>query len=190
MTQFISGFNYYGYKYYKSMSFEGAVNKYLDELEGFSEKHTDCKLRACHKFVNGQANDLGFKFEEYLLMGGIVRRKEFVRDYINKLEDELDLVLITEEFTLSMVLIAHKYCMAYEDIYFMKSNESKRKVQVCEKTKERIKLLLSIDYQIYEHFRDLFYEAVKKEGVTDDDVAQFIEENDEKSKSCTDGKQV
>ena len=42
--------------------------------------------------------------------------------------------------------------MTYEDIYFMKSNESKQKVQVGDKTKERIKLLQSIDYHIYDHF--------------------------------------
>ena len=80
--------------------------------------------------------------------------------------------------------------MTYEDIYFMKSNESKQKVQVDDKTKERIKLLQSIDYRIYDHFTDLLYEVVKEEGVTNDHVAQFIEENECKTTNCTDGKQI
>ena len=40
--------------------------------------------------------------------------------------------MFTEEFELSRVLMAH------EDIYFMKSDESKQKVQVGDKTKETI----------------------------------------------------
>ena len=80
--------------------------------------------------------------------------------------------------------------MTYEDIYFMKSNESKQKVQVDDKTKERIKLLQSIDYRIYDHFTDLLYEVVKEEGVTNDHVAQFIEDNECKTTNCTDEKQI
>ena len=106
VSQFIAGFNYLGYhnKYYKSMGFEGAVNKYVDESEGFGGIHTNCQHRDCDIFVNAQSKYLGLiKLEEYLLAEDADRKHDLVRDYIDKLEDELDLVLITEDFTLSML---------------------------------------------------------------------------------------
>ena len=60
VSKFISGFNYMGYhhRWYKSLSFYGALNTYLDELEAFNEWHADC-MDSC-EFANGIANDFGF----------------------------------------------------------------------------------------------------------------------------------
>ena len=193
VSTFISGFNYFGYndEYYKGMSFDDAVNKYLDEIDGYGETHMNCKGLYCHTFVNGQIGDLGFesKLDEYMTKDAATKQK-IVGDYINKLADELDLVLIADIFDLSLVLLAHKYCMKYEDIYFLKGNQSENKVQVSNKTKDRIKMIQSIDSQLYEYFGDSFHETVKQEGIEDEDVKSFTRANEEKTKCCIDGTKI
>ena len=106
------------------------------------------------------------------------------------MSSELDLVLIADIFDLSLVLLAHKYCMKYEDIYFLKGNQSENKVQVSNKTKDRIKMIQSIDSQLYEYFGDSFHETVKQEGIEDEDVKSFTRANEEKTKCCIDGTKI
>ena len=57
VSTFISGFNYFGYndEYYKGMSFDDAVNKYLDEIDGYGETHMNCKGLYCHTFVTAKS---------------------------------------------------------------------------------------------------------------------------------------
>ena len=83
---------------------------------------------------------------------------DLVQRWINELDSDFSLVLIVEYFYESMVLLRRQMCWRLEDILFMSSNAGSYDYKA-EESEDLVKLYRqwsSVDYQLYEHFKNSF----------------------------------
>jgi len=102
------------------------------------------------------AHDLGFDFKGYV---NAPDNKVFLDNFLRKLEREIDLVLISEYYDLSLVLLARRYCWTFDDITYLKSLESFKKPVVNEATKKKILEFQHVDAVIYDFYNNTFLGA-------------------------------
>lgn len=92
--------------------------------------------------------------------------KSAIEAKIVEIEQTFELVLITEEFDQSMVLLKNLLCWDYRDVTSLKLNARKAssKSQLSSKAKSELKRWLWGDYVLYNHFRAKFEQKVDTFG--------------------------
>ncbi|XP_060571758.1 galactose-3-O-sulfotransferase 2-like [Ruditapes philippinarum] len=107
---------------------------------------------------NRQALDLGFSPSK-------VRDKNYVRRYIKMIDRVFDLVLITEYFDESLIILKRKLCWNFKDILYMRKNKAYKTFdfQLSFEDKILLKEWAMADHLLYEHFHQKFYVTLKKE---------------------------
>ena len=133
------------------------------------------------------AHDLGFDFKGYF---NAPDNKVFLDNFLRKLEREIDLVLISEYYDLSLVLLARRYCWTFDDITYLKSLESFKKPVVNEATKKKILEFQHVDAVIYDFYNNTFWELVNKEEGIMEEFESFKEHNKMMHNKCVAGRQV
>ena len=106
---------------------------------------------------NPQMFDLGLDFKFY-------QDAKAIKEYIEFLEKEFDLVLIADYFDESVVLMKRLLCWELDDVLFVKTNERLDKdkaTEISDGTKENIKRWNKADVLLYEHFNQLFRKESK-----------------------------
>lgn len=104
--------------------------------------------------------DLGLQFKYY-------QNLTAVEKYIQFLEYEFDLVMITEYFDESLVLLKRLLCWEIEDVLFFKMNErqgKEKQTALSEEVKANIKRWNAADVLLYNHFNNTFWKKVSAEG--------------------------
>ena len=96
------------------------------------------------------------------LAPGQVTNKTAVKAKLEEVDKTFDLVMITERFPESLVLMKHLLCWQYSDLTSLKLNsfEVKSKSVVSDRAREALKHLLWPDYLLYDHFVDRFQEQL------------------------------
>eukprot|EP00092_Neocalanus_flemingeri_P001950 GFUD01002081.1.p1 GENE.GFUD01002081.1~~GFUD01002081.1.p1 ORF type:complete len:386 (+),score=88.88 GFUD01002081.1:41-1198(+) len=95
-----------------------------------------------------------------------VENEELVRQKMNEVALEFDLVMIAEYFDESLVLMKETLGWDYEDVTSLKLNGRKEgsRETLNETTKTNLKEYLKFDYMLYNHFKQIFLNKLKDYG--------------------------
>lgn len=128
---------------------------------------------------------MGFMLNEYLRS---VDKEEYLERFLSKADVTWDLVLITEYFDLSLVLLKRRFCLQMEDILYLKSLERIKKETVYEKhILDKIDRLQWIDTALYNHFNATFWREIEKEQGINDELEMFQRLNTRAQSFCVQG---
>ena len=128
---------------------------------------------------SGMFYDFGYDFMD-------LEDTTVIQKVLKKLENEFQLVLITEYFDESLVLLKKELCWQNDDILYIKQNQRLKKGNLTDHTKQRIKQWNRADVILYQHFNKTFWEKIKNYGDSFwDDVKEFKKENKIFEKICS-----
>ncbi|XP_072031953.1 galactosylceramide sulfotransferase-like [Amphiura filiformis] len=127
---------------------------------------------------NGQMLDLGLDAND---INNITEVKKTVKN----LSEELDLVLVTEYFDESLVLLKRLLCWSFEDIVYFSQNQRHRRRRLRESTKHRIRKWNHADMLLYKHFNETLWRKIEEYGPTfHDDLKTFRKTKDKVTREC------
>lgn len=129
---------------------------------------------------SGMMYDLGYDFLEFV-------NKSLLDNAIQRLQNELDLVLLLEYFDESLVLMMREFCWDFDDILYIKMNAMKyRRSKLSSSARKKILKMNEADVALYDYFNKTFWARVKKYGKDFwDDVAEFRQRNAEMLRICS-----
>ena len=148
-THFESAFVFFGFYKTRGKSLQCQIEEYFEKGN-----------RRGRHVNNGQMMDLGFDLKKAL-------NKTEIERHINKLSREFDLMLITEYFDESLLLLRKLMCWSFSDILYIKQNarsKSNGTVQLTESVKEKIRKWNAADVSLYRHFNETFWKKIKQYG--------------------------
>ncbi|XP_070565525.1 galactosylceramide sulfotransferase-like [Ptychodera flava] len=136
---------------------------FLKLLERSGSTEQDC---CC---VSLEANDLSRR------LGVCATNREDLTDNIQQLDRELDLVLLTEYYDESLILLKKLMCWEFEDIVYHSQKIYKNPLPpITSKMKSIVDKISIADLQLYNHFNKTFWEKVKNyDGDFEADLAEF-----------------
>ncbi|XP_030828193.1 galactosylceramide sulfotransferase-like [Strongylocentrotus purpuratus] len=120
---------------------------------------------------NGQIYDLGFDHENDENVAKI-------QEKIDKLSKEIDLVMITEYFEESLILLRKLMCWDYSDILYISNGirSKSHRFAVNQDMANKIRAWSAADVMLYEHFNRTFWKKVDEYGPSfQEDLAHFRE---------------
>ena len=159
VEQFESLFNYvelgevYGFGRDPTKSLERFLKKGIVFKDMF-------KLPKSRLARNPMSFDLGLDYRFYQNITAI-------KEYIAFLEKEFDLVMISDYFDESVVLMKRLFCWEFDDILYIKANkriDEQRAVDLSEEAKENIERWNKADVILYQHFNQTFWRKIQLEG--------------------------
>ncbi|KAK3093077.1 hypothetical protein FSP39_010759 [Pinctada imbricata] len=171
-AHFLSTFKYFNVKNIVKMKENDLISSYLTNIEKYEtiyKSHKSAKLRYCipdgfsvtkNLLSHCLGMPLGFPSEREDISGS----GEKVTNYIHQLDKEMDLVMIMEYFHESLVLLKRVMGWSFLDIIYRKVNVGHYHYNTSAVDKERHRLWSNIDYQLYEHFNQTFWNKVKTQG--------------------------
>ena len=111
-------------------------------------------------FHNKQSEDLGMSAEQ-------VRNDELRHEYLRRLSRDLNLVMITEYFDESLVLLRRLMCWSVKDLLYIPKNKNAHKPSFVFSGHDYAKhrQISSADYELYEYFRLKFLRTLAAQGV-------------------------
>ena len=133
-----------------------SLEKFADSLNTVNNNMTLLDINLKNTFLH----DFGMSPED-------LENDEKVDQKIREIEATFDLVLMVDQFDVSMVLLKNQLCWpSYQDLVSLKLNvrDESSKSRVSEKTKNQLKSWLHSDYKIYTHFHRKFREKVEEFG--------------------------
>ncbi|XP_070572692.1 galactosylceramide sulfotransferase-like isoform X1 [Ptychodera flava] len=157
VTKFESTFGYYNF--IKGLHLEGHVNPletFMKTPETLLHKYP---LSMNNQLRNGMMFTLGFdhKFDD---------NETVINKTIERLDKELDLVLLTEYYDESLLLLKELMCWEIEDIlYIPKGYRSQnRRYEMSDKLAQKILKWNRADERLYDHFNRTFWRKVEEYG--------------------------
>ena len=91
-----------------------------------------------------------------------------VGEKIKQIEEDFDLVLISDRFEESVVLLKNALCWTYKDVSYLKLNARKegKKSALSDKARKALEEWLKSDYKLYSHFSKKFEKEVARMGAS------------------------
>ena len=184
LKQTLSALEYYT-KYYPYGGIRNGFNRYKDDpINGFLHHPEQFyvsknKTLPTYCFINNRMSmDLGFdttNFEQSK------RNKTKIRRFIKSLENDFDLMLISDCFEESLILLRRYLSWSWRDIIYVKLNVAKHspdsvwaKRPVMDSTAQQAFLQWNIiDIELYDHFFPLFLKKIKSEHMFTEEVTAF-----------------
>ena len=112
----------------------------------------------------------------------------YIATAISELDNYFDLVLLTDFFDESLILLKDMMCWGWEDIVYIKfkMRTEEAKSTITETLSERIKVWNKADVQMYDHFNQTFWRKVDVYGKDRlyQDLTTFQEEIKKAEKKC------
>lgn len=160
LQQFVSAFEYYGNipgSYINDImvkNFSNPLSEYLQHPSKYEPA-----LQFTTYLRNKQAEDLGMRAEH-------VVSAKLREQYIKQLAAEFHLVMITEYFDESLVLLKRLLCWDLKDVIYIPKNKNNLKKQRMFSSDDlaRHEKLSRADYDLYEVFHERFLSAMRKAG--------------------------
>ncbi|XP_072027109.1 galactose-3-O-sulfotransferase 2-like isoform X2 [Amphiura filiformis] len=124
-------------------------------LHYYTTKDYNMKTRS----RNGQLFDLGFDPK-------LANDTKAIRAKIDTIDKEFDLVMITEYFDESLILLKKLLCWSFDDILYISNgirSQSHRNT-ITDDLKKKIRLWNAGDVLLYNHFNETFWRKVKEYG--------------------------
>ncbi|XP_078660075.1 galactose-3-O-sulfotransferase 3-like [Branchiostoma floridae x Branchiostoma belcheri] len=118
---------------------------------------------------NSISTDLGFppEYNKNVSLGSDPNEREKIsRAFVQSIDNDFDLVMLTEYFDESLVLLKRLMCWTIPDILYIKStNIQRRKLQdISPELKQKHKDWSYVDYALYDHFNKSFWKRVNSAG--------------------------
>ncbi|KAK3100040.1 hypothetical protein FSP39_013786 [Pinctada imbricata] len=160
--QFQSTLNYFRPYYIERIQSSDPVLTFLT-----NPSHYEPYILSGHSFTNNRmAFEFGFPIEFFKFQFYTGMKTE-VRKYIDMLKGQFDLVLITEYFEESLVLMKRLLNWKLKDIIFLKMNEFpfRRKYKLHTEHRVLYERLAFMDYPLYYAFRDIMLRKITEGGV-------------------------
>lgn len=159
VKQFESVFNYMGIG--RIFGFGNDPNESLKAFLKKGIEYKDIKKTSASRLArNPQSFDLGLDYKFY-------QDAQAVKDYIEFLDKEFDLVMVSDYFDESAVLLKRLLCWEFEDVLYMKSNERLDKEKAAgfsDDVIENIKRWNKADMLLFDHFNQTLWRKIKMEG--------------------------
>ena len=108
---------------------------------------------------NGMFYDLGLESKDF-------DRKDKIREAIEQLDKELDLVMLMEYFDESLVLLKRIMCWELDDMVYFNLNERHKDFRrnISEPLKRKIQRWSYADVQLYNHYNRTFWKVLNSMG--------------------------
>ncbi|XP_077993195.1 galactosylceramide sulfotransferase-like [Glandiceps talaboti] len=159
VKKFESTFGYYGIA--EKMKLNQHVNpleQFMKDPDKYMKKH---EFKMKKQLRNGMMYNLGFnhRYDEDV---------DVINQTIAKLDKELDLVLLTDYYDESLILLKSRLCWEFEDIlYISKGNRTEnRRYKISPSLATKIEKWNQADVLLYEHFNETFWKKVNDYGPT------------------------
>ncbi|CAH1239541.1 GAL3ST1 [Branchiostoma lanceolatum] len=164
LAQIKSVFNWYKIKYEYGIRHPDPLGAFLKDPDRYEAPYVISRNhRLPHSFTkNFMAFDLGFPL-------GLSGRKNSAKEFVRKVDRELDFVLILEHLNESLVMLRRRMCWTTKDIlYDLKPRNLKsypeKFASSLKGLEERHRNWSNVDYELYKHFNRSLWEQVAKEG--------------------------
>ena len=111
---------------------------------------------------------------DFGLTRGTLMDESAVAKKIAQIEADFDLIMVTEQFDESLVLLRELLCWDWGDMTYFKLNswQDTERSKLSSEGRASLKTWLWADYMLYQHFKKLFEEAVRKyEGNMEKDLS-------------------
>jgi len=139
---------------------------------------------------NSMLFDLGYDVNQP--RGRRSDRRVDLYQILRQIEKDFHLVLITEYFDESLVLLKRKFCWSFEDILYLKQNvrantrNDQTELRAMTDTQaERTIAWNNADYKIYRHFNDTLWRKIAEYGESFyKDLAEFKNQNAQVKTKC------
>ena len=108
---------------------------------------------------NQMLTDFGVDFEDMITNGtdkDMESAKYKIKQKVEEIDKNFDLIIFTDYYEDSMVLLKNSLCWEYEDIIGLKRNTARQKSQMSKEAKRIIKSWLWADYILYDYFLEKF----------------------------------
>ncbi|XP_054770651.2 galactose-3-O-sulfotransferase 4-like [Lytechinus pictus] len=131
---------------------------------------------------NQQLFDLGVELDD-------MDDPSIINETIDRLHGELDLVMITEYFDESVLLLSKMMNWSLADVRYITRGQRKRSFRepLTDVTRDQISAWNSADLKLYEHFNRTFWEKVKQYGPNfEEDLNEFRRLQRDLSQTCRD----
>ena len=133
---------------------------------------------------NNQMFDLGLDHKYHVDPG-------LVQAYVQKLDQEMALVLITEYFDESMVLLKHTLCWDLDDIVYIAKNVRPHPAQISDKLRDKIRQWNSVDTKLYDYFNKTLWRKIDEMGTYfETELAKFKKAMSDTFETCVGAEQV
>ena len=182
VDQYESVFNYmglgdiYGFGTDPTKALETFLNTGVEFKDLFKANVTTTRL-----VRNPMSFDLGLAYQFY-------QNVTAINAYIAFLDKEFDLVMITDYFDESVVLLKRLLCWELDDILYFKSNERQDKERaggLSDQVKDNIKRWNAADELLFQYFNRTFWHKIEMEGKGFyDDLAAFRRNTEQISRLC------
>ncbi|XP_066288750.1 galactosylceramide sulfotransferase-like isoform X1 [Branchiostoma lanceolatum] len=163
MGRLKSAFNFYKLAKKFRISEPNALLKFLENLGKYENnitKNSDSLVK------NNIALELGFPLKKLSSKDG-VKNDTIIRDFVNKISREFDLVMVMEYFDESLVLLRRMLCWDMRDILNFKYNSYKYDLgntSFSEQLIQNYRQHNAIDYALYEHFNRTLWRKINMAG--------------------------
>ena len=112
-----------------------------------------------------------------------------VREKIEEIEADFDLVMIAEYYFESLVLLKQELCWGLEDVtsFTLNARIKTDKDKMKKRTRKLLAKYLKHDYMLYNHFKKIFVKSLSAFGYTrlEKEVKQLTELNENNFKKCS-----
>ena len=110
---------------------------------------------------------------------------------IRSMEKDFDLVLLTEYFDESLILMKREFCWSFNDLVYFKQNVRARRKPISPKNAQRIQNWNSGDLELYRYFNRTLWTKIEKYGRVEfqNDLKEFRRLNKEIVEQCSFKKQ-
>lgn len=125
---------------------------------------------------------------DFGLENGLKDNEKYINEMIDRLDKRFDLVMMTEYFHESLILLKDLMCWTIDDIvYFTQNARSKSSIVTVDTTMQtRIRAWNNGDVKLYNHFNQSFWRKVQEFGEErmKNEIKQLVERNEEVYKRC------
>ena len=184
VSRFKSAMQYFGIirRLAKIPENDNDINAFLKSPNALQEIRKRLKRTDFYKTFNLISNsnlfDMGLKQED-------CQNLTLVKSYIDKMDREFDLVMITDYFDESLILLKRLLCWEFQDIVYLKLRVSKRKIEFEEEVKKNILTWNHADAILFDHFNKTFWRKILQAGPTFyEELKTFRRINEEYQASC------
>ena len=161
---------------------DNTINTFLkssDALQEMQKRFNKTKISEIFfHFSNSNLYDMGLEQEN-------IQNMELVEGYIDKMEREFDLVMITEYFDESLILLKRLLCWEFQDIVYIRLRPKEKKINFEKEVENNILTWNRADVILYDHFNKTFWKKVGEAGSTfDEELKTFRRINQNYQDSC------
>ncbi len=194
-SQVRSMFHYYRLESVIGITEEDSFAEYLTHLEKYEAIYKSPEVNKPRRCVpagfsmsrNLMSYILGFPTGFLPEYPDRTEDEDFIKNWIESIEEEFDLVMIVEYFLESLVLLKRKMCWDFRDIIHLAQNQGSytRPTNVNQTLVDIYRRWSRVDYALYENFNRTFWSEIDSLGQDfTDEVDYFRSVMEETSKFC------